>query len=96
MATAAARLKPCRPEFAQRVARAKRAGHMGHLCFLRAESIQNQTKLMPMNFLGKLLFPNLPNWQRRRQTRIILWAIALAVLIGAVVVMVMFYNNAKR
>jgi len=51
---------------------------------------------MPMNFLGKLLFPNLPNWQRRRQTRIILWAIALAVLIGAVVVMVMFYNNAKR
>jgi len=52
---------------------------------------------MPMNFLGKLLFPNLPNWQRRRQTRIILWAIALAVLIGAAVVIVMFYtNNTKQ
>jgi len=51
---------------------------------------------MPIKFLGKVLFPRLPEWQRRRQTKSLLVAIAVALLFTAVVVGFMFFQNNRR
>jgi len=49
-----------------------------------------------MNFLGKVMFPHQPLWRARRQARQMLAAFTVALVFGAVVVVVMFLENAKR
>jgi hypothetical protein len=51
---------------------------------------------MPMNFLGKVLFPNQPEWRGRRQAKHLVAALVVAVIFGAVVVTVMFVQNSRR
>ena len=51
---------------------------------------------MPLNFLGKVLFPRLEPWQRKRQARAIVWAVLTAIVFAAVVVAVMFLVNSRR
>ena len=55
-----------------------------------------QKNIMPLKFLGKLMFPRLAPWQRKKQTRIMLWVILIAAIFGATVVLVMFFVNSKR
>jgi len=51
---------------------------------------------MPMNFLGKVAFPRLAPWQRKRQVKIMLTAFVTAVIFAVVVVAIMFLQNSKR
>ena len=51
---------------------------------------------MPMKFLGKVLFPRLAPWQRKRQTKIIMVAILTAVIFAALVVVIMLFENSQR
>ena len=51
---------------------------------------------MSMNLLGKVLFPKLAPWQRKKQTGIILWVILATVVFTAVVVAIMFFQNSHR
>lgn len=51
---------------------------------------------MPMKFLGKVLFPSLAPWKRRRQTRIMVWVVLTAMIFGGVIVAIMFFVNSKR
>jgi hypothetical protein len=53
-------------------------------------------KLMPMNFIGKAMFPRLPRWQSRRQAIHLVAALAVGVLFAAVIVAVMFLQNGHR
>jgi hypothetical protein len=62
-----------------------------------AASIKSfKTEPCPMNFLGKVMFPHQPLWRARRQARQMLAAFTVALVFGAVVVVVMFLENAKR
>jgi hypothetical protein len=49
-----------------------------------------------MNLLGKVMFPHQPPWRARRQARQMLAAFMVSVVFGAVIVAVMFLENAKR
>jgi hypothetical protein len=51
---------------------------------------------MPMKFLGRVLFPHLAPWQRKKQVRIMVWVILTAVVFAAVVAVIMLFQNAKR
>lgn len=51
---------------------------------------------MPMKLLGKILFPHLAPWQRKRQIKIMVWAILTAVIFAAIVVAIMLLQNSKR
>lgn len=51
---------------------------------------------MPMNQLGKLLFPRLPAWQARRQARQLFGAFVFSVIFGVAVAAVILYVNHKR
>jgi len=51
---------------------------------------------MPMKFIGKVLFPNLPPWQSQRQVKQLLAAFVVAIILGCIVVAIMFLQNAKR
>jgi len=51
---------------------------------------------MPLNFLGKVLFPRLEPWRQKRQTKAILWAVLTAIIFAAVVVGIMFLENSRR
>ena len=51
---------------------------------------------MPMNFLGKLLFPKSAPWQRKKQTRIIVRVALAAVVFAAIVVTIMLFQNSRR
>ena len=51
---------------------------------------------MPMNFLGKVLFPKLAPWQRKRQARIIVRVVLAAVVFAAIVVAIMLFQNSRR
>lgn len=51
---------------------------------------------MPMNHLGKLLFPRLPAWQAKRQAQQIFAAFAVSVIFGLIVAAVILYTNSKR
>jgi hypothetical protein len=56
-----------------------------------------QSKLvMPLNFLGKVLFPRLEPWRRKRQAKAIMWAVLTALIFAAVVVGIMFLENSRR
>jgi hypothetical protein len=51
---------------------------------------------MPVKFLGRVLFPRLPDWQARRQARQMLAAIAVALTFGAIIAALILYQGFKR
>jgi len=51
---------------------------------------------MPMKFIGKVLFPNLPPWQSQRQVKHLVAAIVVAIIIGCAIVAIMFLQNSRR
>jgi flagellar basal body-associated protein FliL len=51
---------------------------------------------MPINFLGKLLFPRLAPWQRKRQIKIMLWVILATVIFAASVAAIMLFQNSRK
>ncbi len=51
---------------------------------------------MPFNFLSKVLFPRLAPWQRKKQTKIMLWVLLATVILTACVVAIMLFQNSKR
>lgn len=51
---------------------------------------------MPMKFLGKVLFPHLAPWQRKKQTKIIVLVFLAAVIFAAAVGAIMLAQNAHR
>lgn len=51
---------------------------------------------MPMNHLGKLLFPRLPAWQAKRQARHIVAAFSVALVFGLIVMAIMLLQNPHR
>jgi hypothetical protein len=52
--------------------------------------------IMPMSLLGKLLFPRLPVWERRRRVRMIIAVWAVAVLFAAIVGALIYFQNTHR
>jgi hypothetical protein len=40
---------------------------------------------MPLNFLGKVLFPRDAEWQRKKQIKIIIWVIFTALIFAVTV-----------
>ncbi len=51
---------------------------------------------MPMNFLGKVLFPRLAPWQRKRQAKIILLVTLTAVIFAVTIAAIMLFQNSRR
>ncbi len=51
---------------------------------------------MPMNFLGKVLFPRLAPWQRKKQTKIMLLVLFATIMLAICIVAIMFFQNSKR
>jgi hypothetical protein len=51
---------------------------------------------MIIDFFGKLLFPRQPAWLARRQVKHLLAAISIALILGAVIMLIMFKTNAWR
>ena len=51
---------------------------------------------MPMKFLGKMIFPTLAPWQRKKQTKIIVRVVLTAVVFTAIVVAIMLFQNGKH
>ena len=51
---------------------------------------------MLLDFIGKLLFPRRAPWDQRRELNHLMAAISVALLMGGVVVLLMFFVNAKR
>jgi hypothetical protein len=50
---------------------------------------------MPFNFIGKVLFPSLQPWQRRRQLKTMLYVLFGALVFAALVGGVMFMVNSR-
>jgi len=57
---------------------------------------QNQKLSMPLDLLGKLLFPRMQPWQRRREAKTILITLLVAVTFAAVVAAVMLLRDSGR
>jgi hypothetical protein len=58
---------------------------------------QNQKQPnMPIKFLGKVLFPHLAPWQRTRQAKIMVAVILITVVLAAIIVAIMFFQNGRR
>ncbi|MGA9776729.1 MAG: hypothetical protein WBS33_00485 [Verrucomicrobiia bacterium] len=51
---------------------------------------------MLLPFLGKLLFPDLAEWQQKKKVKAILWAIPIALLFAAIMVAAMFFVNSGK
>lgn len=51
---------------------------------------------MPMNFLGKVFFPRLAPWQRKKQAKIMLWVLFATGMLAICIVTIMFFQNSKR
>jgi flagellar basal body-associated protein FliL len=51
---------------------------------------------MPIKFLGKVLFPRLAPWQRKKQTKTILLVVLVALIFAAVIVAIMLFQNSRR
>ncbi len=51
---------------------------------------------MPARILGRMLFPRHQPWQQRRQAKIIIWSLLVAVAFAGVVVSIMFAQNARH
>ena len=57
--------------------------------------IRSET-VMPMNFLGKVFFPRLAPWQRKKQAKIMLWVLFATGMLAICIVTIMFFQNSKR
>jgi len=51
---------------------------------------------MPLEFLGKILFPRQPDWQRNKQLKTIFVAAIVAVFFASLVAGLMLYAAYKR
>ena len=51
---------------------------------------------MPLNLLGKALFPRHAEWQRKKQIKTILWVILAALVFAVAVATIMLFQNSKR
>jgi hypothetical protein len=51
---------------------------------------------MPMNFIGKVLFPHHTDWERKRNMKITVWVVLVAVLFGIIVGAVMLFVGSKH
>jgi len=51
---------------------------------------------MPMQILGRVLFPRLQPWQQRRQAKNLVAALLVALIFAAIVAGIMFLTNARR
>jgi type III secretory pathway component EscS len=55
---------------------------------------QIQTKsLMPMNFLGKILFPRRQPWEREREVKLLLITVLIALAFASIVGLVIFLKD---
>ena len=50
---------------------------------------------MPVDYFGKMLFPRLQPWQRRRQIKTMLMVLIVAVIFAAVVAGFMLLRNSR-
>jgi len=74
-------------------------GHHQELPLCWSRSNQNPIKgsnLMPMNYLGKVLFPQQQPWKQRRQARIVVIVLLVTVIFSGIIVAVMFLGNSKH
>jgi hypothetical protein len=51
---------------------------------------------MPINLLGKLLFPRLPSWERRRRAITVLIVLLISISFAVIVGVIMYYSNSRR
>lgn len=51
---------------------------------------------MLLNFLAKLLFPNQADWQRQKDTKVMLLVVLVSVIFASIVVVVMLFINGQR
>jgi hypothetical protein len=51
---------------------------------------------MPINYIGRTLFPHEEQWRQRRRLKTILYTVVTAVVFAAVVGGVMFWLNMKQ
>ncbi len=51
---------------------------------------------MPMNYLGKVLFPRQAQWQRKRQLKIMIWVIMVSVVFAVTVGAIILLQNSRR
>jgi predicted PurR-regulated permease PerM len=51
---------------------------------------------MPLNFLGRKLFPRQQSWLQRRRVNTILVTLLVALLFAVIVGALMFLSNARR
>jgi hypothetical protein len=56
----------------------------------------NERAVMPIKFLGKVLFPRQAPWQRRQKTKIMLLVILAAIFFAAIVVGIMLLQNSRK
>jgi hypothetical protein len=52
--------------------------------------------IMPFNVLGKVLFPRLQPWERRRRMKFILRVLSTAVILGGTVGMMIYRQGVSR
>jgi hypothetical protein len=51
---------------------------------------------MPINNLGKLLFPRLPSWEQRRRAITVVVVLFTALIFAIIVGVLMIYSNSRR
>jgi hypothetical protein len=54
------------------------------------------SKTMPHRVLGRILYPRLQPWQQRRQAKIILSSLGVALVFAAVVAIIILKENSRR
>ena len=57
---------------------------------------QTQSSTMPMQTLGRILFPRLQPWQQKRQAKTVVTVLVVAVVFAAVVGVIIFMSNRAR
>jgi hypothetical protein len=57
---------------------------------------QSENRNMPLNYLGKVLFPRLQPWQQKKQARTVVWVALFSIFFVAIVVVIMFFENSQR
>jgi hypothetical protein len=63
---------------------------------LKADHQPSTESPMPINLLGKLLFPRLPSWERRRRAITVLIVLLISISFAVIVGAVMYYSNSRR
>ena len=56
----------------------------------------NFKTFMPLNFVGKKLYPRLPAWERRRRIKTIFIVAVISIIVGIILGWVMFLRNAPK